>query len=76
MAFFATDPNVVVAGDGGPGTPGHPGDICPQGWEESADRAQMTTQVFIGRVLPSDMPEFNYTLVTATPAAGQARLQP
>ena len=37
----------------------------------------MTTQVFIGRVLPSDMPEFNYTLVAgATPAAGQARLQP
>ena len=48
-------------------TGGIPGDICPQGWEEDFDRSQMSTQVLIGRQLPSNIPTLHLQLSEAGP---------
>ena len=45
---------------GGTVTGGRPGSVCPQGWTEDFDRAQMATQVFIGRRAPT-IPAIPYT---------------
>ena len=73
-----------MAWEGPPGSivfPAAGGDfMCPQGWEEDFDRAQMSTQVMIGRQLPSELPvSAPYNLaatVTVPPAAGALVVDP
>ena len=61
---------------GGTVTGGRPGSVCPQGWTEDFDRAQMATQVFIGRRAPT-IPEIPYTWDPGpgpAPVAGEINL--
>lgn len=46
-----------------------PGDICPSDWDEDFDRAQMSTQVLIGRQLPTNIPTLTYNFPGSTPPA-------
>src|SRR4051812_35109356 len=55
---FVVPPGSIVAGT--PGSPLVPGSYCPTGLEEDFDRAQMSTEVLIGRQTPSDPPTFRY----------------
>ena len=65
MPWTASNPGAVVP----PSTPGTVtgGDICPQDWDEDFDRSQMSTQVMIGRQLPSNIPRLLFTLVDTGP---------
>lgn len=72
---FVVDPGTIVPGT--PGSPGVPGSYCPQGWTEDFDRAQMSTQVLINHVAPSDIPTFRYDFPGSfadPPPAGQITL--
>jgi hypothetical protein len=68
--WVPTAPGVIV---GAGGTPGVPGSVCPQGWTEDFDRAQMSTQVFMGRNPPEGVPVLRYDFPSSgsvPPAAG------
>jgi hypothetical protein len=53
-------PGQVHPGIPGSGSPGRPGSYCPSAWTEDFDRAQMSTQVIMGRQSPSDVPTLRY----------------
>lgn len=65
--WYATNPGVVPPGY----TPGTPGDVCPTVWTEDADRSQMSTEVLIGRTLPSNIPDLAYTLGSGSVTTGE-----
>jgi hypothetical protein len=48
---------------------GVPGDVCPQGFTEGFDRAAMSTQVFVNRTLPAEVPllRYDFPVVGTTP---------
>ena len=72
MPWLESAPGTIIPAGG---DPGRPGDICPQGWENDFDRAQMSTQVLIGRQAPSTIPVLNYNFPGATPpTTGQVTL--
>ena len=64
MPWEESAPGTIVPPSAGTGTAG---DICPSDWDEDFDRSQMSTQVLIGRQLPSNVPPLVYTLVDAGP---------
>lgn len=55
---FTIPPGAIVPGT--TGSPGHEGSVCPAGWTEDFDRAQMSTQVLINHSTPGDVPTFDY----------------
>lgn len=63
--FTPSDPDAVIPST--PASPLRPGDACPQTWDESADRSQMTTQVMIARQSPSNIPPLTYNFPGANP---------
>jgi hypothetical protein len=68
VTFYSRDPDNIVPG--GSSLPARPGDVCPSSWTEDFDRSQMSTEVLIGRTLPSNIPDIVYTYAAAIPPGG------
>jgi hypothetical protein len=76
MAWIETSPGQIYTG--GSTSAGRPGSYCPASWTEDFDRGQMSTQVMIGRGLPSDIPVLRYVFPADTgpvpPPTGELNL--